>query len=60
MYVIDDSDLGIAKRVRKEYVTLNIEKDIGELFKKIARENNITQTMLLEYLLKKASDKKGE
>lgn len=43
---------GLEKPSKKEYKILQIEKDIADEFKALAKKSNVTQTMLLKYLIK--------
>jgi hypothetical protein len=48
---LEDIVSGIEKPSRKKYLTLQIESEEATEFKKLAKDNGITQTMLLRYLI---------
>jgi uncharacterized membrane protein YvbJ len=51
MYIVEDKDLGMMRKVKKTYVPINIEKDVADIFKAAAKKNGVTYTSLLKYLM---------
>lgn len=58
MYVVDNKELHTLKRKRKVYVQIGLEEDVAKKFKTIAKDNGITYSDLLGWLIEKAKESK--